>query len=204
MHLEPAGDERVSELTVPSSEPGAPVSAAPEHERQERPTLVLRPQLHWRAVGPALIVLAMLLLAVGKLLLVPFALVFLAIGVAALRTFWERVDVSPGTIVQHSLRKHRTVPLAEVDAFRLRRVAFPVLAGLQRGYKIGRYWSIPLTLRLLHRDEPLLELRCGWWYGWRDLARYVIVSCPDVSLDGRTRGRLERYVGVPLPPVADE
>ncbi len=204
MQTEPAGPQRASKLNVPPGEPVPESADAPARVEKERPTLVLRPQIHWRAIGPALIFFALLLLPVGRLKAVPFTLVFLAIGIAFLPALFERVDVSPRSIVLHRLRKSRTVMLADVDAFRLRRVAFPILKGVHRGYKIGRYWSIPLTIRLLREDEPLLELRCGWWYGWRDLARYVIVSCPDVDLDGRTRGRLERYVGVPLPPLPQE
>ena len=150
------------------------------------------------------ILFGILLLAVGRLRAAPFALVFFAIGAAFLPALWDRVDVGADTIVQRGLRKHRTIELTDVDAFRLRRIAFPLLQGIHRGYKIGRFWSIPLTLRLLHREEVLLELRCGWWNGWRELARYIVVSCPDADLDGRTRGRLERYVGVPLPPLSQE
>jgi hypothetical protein len=201
MQREPAGDARAPERTVSPPDP-KDTPGASEREQVERPTLVLRPQIHWRVAGPGLILFAFLLLAVGRLRAVPFALVFLALGVAFLPALWERLDVSPRTVEQHRWRNHRTVALADVDTFRLRRVAFRFLKGIHRGYKIGRYWSIPLTIRLMHGEEPLLELRCGWWYGWRDLARYIVVALPDVDLDGRTRGRLERYVGVPLPPVS--
>src|SRR6476659_8811425 len=204
MQPEPAGDDRASELTVSPPEPTPGVSDARARERAERPTLVLRPQIHWRAAGPALIVFGILLLAVGRLRAAPFAIVFFAIGAAFLPALWDRVDVGADTIVQRGVRKHRTIELTDVDAFRLRRIAFPLLQGIHRGYKIGRFWSIPLTLRLLHREAVLLELRCGWWNGWRELARYIVVSCPDADLDGRTRGRLERYVGVPLPPLSQE
>jgi hypothetical protein len=205
MHLEPAGDERTSELTASPPEP-TPIAAVREPradraDRNARPTLVLRPQIHWRLAGPGLILFALVLLAAGRLRAAPFALILFVIGVTMLPAIWERVDVSPDTIVHHGFRQHRAVPLAEIDAFRLRRIAFPFLRFIHSGYKVGRYWSIPLTVRLLHRDEPLLELRCGWWDGWRELSRYIIVTCPDVDLDGRTRGRLERYVGVPLPPI---
>jgi hypothetical protein len=204
MQPEPSGDERASELTVSPPDPTPVVSDARERESADRPTLVLRPQIHWRVAGPALIGFGLLLLAVGRLRAAPFALVFFAIGAAFLPALWDRVDAGPGTIGQRSVRKHRKIALTDVDTLRLRRIAFPLLKGIHRGYKIGRYWSIPLTLRLLHGEEVLLELRCGWWYGWRELARYVVVSCPDVDLDGRTRGRLERYVGVPLPPLSQE
>jgi hypothetical protein len=204
MQPEPARDERASELTVSPPEPTPVVADVRARESADRPTLVLRPQIHWRVAGPALILFGLVLLAVGRLRAAPFALVFFAIGAAFLPALWDRVDVGPDTIGQRSLRGNRKIALSDVDTFRLRRIAFPVLKGIHRGYKIGRYWSIPLTLRLLHGEKVLLELRCGWWYGWRELARYIVVSCPDVDLDGRTRGRLERYVGVPLPPLSQE
>jgi hypothetical protein len=128
----------------------------------------------------------------------------LAIAVAFLPAIWERVEVGPHTIVQRNWRRERTIDFDDMNAFRLRRIPFRAIAGLRRGYKFGRFWSIPLTLRLIDRDVVLLDLRCGWWNGWQELARYVVVSHPDVDLDGRTRGRLERYVGVPLPPLPQE
>jgi hypothetical protein len=163
---------------------------------------VLRPHIHWRATGPALILLAIIVLAAGRLTAAPIALVILAIAAAFLPALWERVEVGPSTIHQRRWRGHTTFDFADVDTLRLRRVPFKLLAGLRRGYKVGRFWSVPLTLRLLQGDTVLVELRAGWWEGWRELARYVIVSNSQVDLDGRTRGRLERYVGVPLPPVS--
>jgi hypothetical protein len=151
MQPEPTGDKRASELTVSPPDPTPVVSEARERDGAERPTLVLRPQIHWRIAGPALIVFGLLLLAVGRLRAAPFALVFFAIGAAFLPALWDRVDVGPGTIGQRSLRKHRKTALADVDTFRLRRIAFPLLQGIHRGYKIGRYWSIPLTLRRSRR-----------------------------------------------------
>jgi hypothetical protein len=206
MQLESAGDERASELTVspPNPTPVVTDARARTRERAEHPTLVLRPQMHWRAAGPVLIVFSLVLLAVGRLRAAPFAVVFFAIGVVLLPALWARIDVGPSTVAQRTLRKHRTIALSDVDTFRLRRIAFAPLRFIHRGYKIGRFWSLPLTLRLLHGEDVLLELRCGWWYGWRELARYIVVSYPDVDLDGRTRGRLERYVGVPLPPLSQE
>src|SRR6476659_3949403 len=105
MQPEPAGDDRASELTVSPPEPTPVVSDARARERAERPTLVLRPQIHWRAAGPALIVFG--------------------IGAACLPALGDRVYVGADTIVQRGVRKHRTIELTDVDAFRLRRIAFP-------------------------------------------------------------------------------
>jgi hypothetical protein len=107
--------------------------------------------------------------------------------------------VSESTIVRRAWRGHRTVAVADIDGMGLRRATLPVLRFLPRGYKFGRYWTIPLTMRLLAGGEVLLELRCVWWSNWRELARYVVTTLPDLDLDSRTRGRFERYVGVLLP-----
>ena len=207
MQPKPAGDERAAEPAASPLEPREPAARAraPKRERRTRaaaPTLVLRPQLHWRLVGPALILLALLVLAAGRLRAAPIAFVLVVIAVPFLPALRERVEVGPRSIVHRRWRGRRTAVLDEVDTLRLRRIAFPLLSRLRRGYKVGRFWSLPLTLRLLRGETVLLELRCGWWDGWRELARYVIVSHPDVDLDGRTRGRLERYVGVALPPLS--
>jgi hypothetical protein len=54
-------------------------------------------------------------------------------------------------------------------------------------------------MRLLAGEQILLELRCVWWGNWRELTHDVISTVPGIEIDGRTRGRIERYVGVPLP-----
>jgi hypothetical protein len=206
MQRKPAGDERAAKLAPSPPEPevsAASAAAGPGPRRAAKlPTLVLRPQIHWRAIGPALILLGILVLAVGRLDAAPIALLFLLVAAGFLPALWERVEVGPTTIHQRRWRRRTTVDFGDVDTLRLRRIPFKLLAGLRRGYKVGRYWSLPLTLRLLDGDTVLLELRCGWWDGWRELARYVVVSNPELNLEGRTRGRLERYVGVPLPPVS--
>jgi hypothetical protein len=196
MQPDPAADERAAEPSdlLPERSP------ASEHEPTPAPALVLRPKLQWLAAGPGLVLLAVLLLATGRLLAVPVALVLGAAGVAFLPAWRDRVDLGPDRVVRRSWRGRHVVALADVDTLRLRRIAFPFLRWIHRGYKFGRFWSIPLTLRLMHGEEnPLLDLRCGWWHGWRELTRAVIALDPEIDLDQRTRGRLERYVGVPLP-----
>lgn len=153
--------------------------------------MVLRPHVACRAVGPVLLVIGIGLAGAGllpALVLVPIALVFFP-------TVWARVEVG-----EHSIRRRRwrwgwnTVPTDSVDTLRLRRLPFPALAWMKRGHRLGRFWSVPLTVRLQHEETVLLELRCIWWNGWRDLARFA-ASQPGVDLDLRTQGRLARYVG---------
>jgi hypothetical protein len=214
MQSTPAGDERRVEAPEPAgpvaredaAAGAAPVSAVPvrgtpvpRRSHHRAPTLVLRPQIGWRAVGPILILLAFAALAVGRRQAVPAAFLLGVLGAAFLPAWLDRVDVGETTIIRRSLRGRRTIVIDEVDTMRLRRVPFVLLRFLPRGYKVGRYWSIPLTLRLLDDDHELLALRCIWWDNWRGLSRYLVSAVPEVDLDGRTRGRLERYVGMLLP-----
>jgi hypothetical protein len=186
---------------------GAPVGAVADPSellpsRVDSPRLVLRPHLQWRVAGPALLVVALLVLVAGRVRAVPFALVFAVAGVAFLSAWRDRIEVGATSIRRRTWRRETTVDISDVDTLRLRRVAFPLLRWLPRGYKVGRFWSIPLTVRLLSGEDPRLEIRCGWWSNWQELTRFVISAYPDVDLDGRTRGRLERYVGVRLPAAS--
>jgi hypothetical protein len=202
MQPKPAGEQHATAPGAPaerlapvdpveSSPPAAPASRA-------RPALVLRPQLPWRALGPGLILLAVALVAVGRLRAVPFAFVLVVVGAGLLPAWWDRLEVGETAIVRRAWRRHCTIAVADVDGMGLRRATLPALRFLPRGYKFGRYWTIPLTLRLLAGGDVLLELRCVWWSNWRELARYIVTTVPDLELDSRTRGRLERYVGVLL------
>jgi hypothetical protein len=191
MQRKSAGEQGVAE-PVGSA---VPVVASP----RARPALVMRPQVGWRALGPGLILLAVLLVAVGRLRAVPVAFVLAAAGAALLPAWWDRLEVSEAAIVRRAWRGQHEVALADVDGMGLRRVSLVGLRFLPRGYRIGRYWTIPLTLRLLSGDSVVLELRCIWWSHWRELTRYVVTTVPNLDVDGRTRGRLERYVGLLLP-----
>jgi hypothetical protein len=197
MQARSGGEQGVAEPVAPAD----PVAERPEAPaaRGSRPALVMRPQLGWRVMGPGLILLAVVLVAVGRVLAVPVAFVLAAAGAALLPAWWDRIEVSGSTIVKRAWRGRYTVTVGDVDAMGLRRVALPALRFLPRGYRFGRYWTIPLTLRLLTGDTILLELRCVWWRSWRELARFLVRTQPALDMDGRTRGRLERYVGLLLP-----
>jgi hypothetical protein len=200
----PAGEERAAEPAARPEPPTAsPSTTVPPRQVRPGPRLVLRPKVQWMVAGPALLFLALVVVAAGRLAGVLPGLVFAAVGVLFLPALRERIDVGTSMVVQRSWRgRVTTIQLEEVDTLRLRRVPFVALQGLRRGYKFGRFWSVPLTLRLLAGEQVLLELRCGWWNNWQELARFAVTSIPEIDLDGRTRGRLERYVGVPLPASA--
>jgi hypothetical protein len=195
MHPNPAAGERTTE----PSDLLPPRAGAPE--TGETPRLVLRPKVQWMLAGPVLFALALAVLATGRLRAAPVALVLGLIGIAFLKSWFDRVELGPETVRRRTWLTRETVPLDQVDTLRLRRIAFPWLRWVRRGFKIGRFWSLPLTLRLMRgEDEPLLELRCGWWKGWQGMTRALLALNPELDLDQRTRGRIERYVGsTPLP-----
>jgi hypothetical protein len=96
----------------------------------------------------------------------------------------------------------RTIRLDTIDTLRLRRLPFGLTRIFgRRGFRIGRFWTVPLTLRLQTGSEVRLQLRCVWWNGWQSVARFL-ASEPGMNLDDRTRGRLDTYVGpAPVPVV---
>lgn len=152
---------------------------------------MLRAKRQWRL--PALVcpVLAALLVVTGRW----WGVVLVVFAVPLIPAFWIRVEMNENTIRYRDWRRRwSTVDLDSVDTLRLRRLAFAPLKWLPRGYRVGRFWSVPLTMRLQHGEEVRFEVRCVWWDGWRELARYVAAR-PDIDLDARTRGRLGRYVG---------
>jgi hypothetical protein len=167
----------------------------PEGETSDGPRLVVRPKVQWLLAGPVLLVLALGAAASGRPRLLPIAVVLGLVGIALLGSWFDRVDLGPVTVRRRSLLSRVTIALDDVDTLRLRRIAWPWLRWVKRGFKVGRYWSLPLTLRLMHGDAPQLELRCVWWSSWRELTRALLTLNPELDLDQRTRGRIDRYVG---------
>jgi len=163
----------------------------PTREQPAAPAVVIRSRIQWRLPALVLPVLAALLIFLGRrwgIALVVFAVPFVP-------AFWIRIEMNDRRIRRRDWRRRwTTVELDEVETLRLRRLPFVALQWLPRGYRVGRYWSVPLTLRLQYGEEVRLELRCVWWDGWREIARYVAAR-PGMDLDARTRGRLGRYVG---------
>jgi hypothetical protein len=190
-----AGEEPTAEPVDAPAEP----AVVPVPADSGAPALVLRPKLQWLAAGPGLILLALLLLGAGRLRAAPLALLLGALGAVFLRAWWDRVDVGETRITRRGWRHRRPIAVEHISGFGLRRVPVRLLRALPRGYRFGRFWSLPLTMRLLAGEETLLELRCAWWGNWRELTYFVISTVPGIELDGRTRGRIERYVGVPPP-----
>ncbi|MGZ6965303.1 MAG: hypothetical protein ACXVKA_13930 [Acidimicrobiia bacterium] len=185
---------RAPSRTDSPGDPGGD-TVLPARVPESTPTLVLRPRVQCRLVGPAIVVVAFALVALGRLwgvVLLPFAVPFVS-------SLWVRVEVGSDQVRRRDWRgRWSSVSMDHVDMLRLRRLPFAVLRWLPRGYRIGRFWTIPLTLRLQSGEDVRLEIRCVWWKGWRDLARFG-ATIPGIDLDTRTRGRLSRYVGGVAP-----
>jgi hypothetical protein len=186
--------EHAMPVDAPMADPGGVLPA-----RFETPTLVMTPQVQWRVGGPVLLLAAVAVVVLGPIWTLPLAVVLAATGVSLLPALRDRLEVGATFIRCRTIMHERTIDIGDVDTMRLRRVPFPLLRWLPRGYKVGRFWSIPLTMRLSNGEDPRLDLRCAWWSNWRELARFVLAVHPEVDLDSRTRGRLERYVGVAVP-----
>ena len=162
------------------------------------PALVVRPRLAWRLPGPLLLVAGAALVASG----LRWGVAVAALGVLFLQTLWVRLLVTGVSIRGRGWRGQRTtIRLDTIDTLRLRRLSFGPTRILGRGFRIGRFWTVPLTLRLQTGSDVRLQLRCVWWNGWQSVARFL-ASEPGMDLDDRTRGRLDSYVGpTPVPVV---
>ena len=140
---------------------------------------------------PALLAVAAVLVARGR----PWGIALLPAALVWTPVLWVRVEATESTVRRRSWRgRWRRVPLESITTLRLRRLPYRALRWVRRGYRIGRFWSVPLTLRLLDESRVRLELRCAWWGSWRALAGFA-ASLPDVDIDARSRARLDRYVG---------
>ena len=190
MQSTPSEADRTESRTDPGTD-SIGDTVLPVRAPDASPTVVLRARVQWRAPVVVLPVLALVFIVFRQwsgVVLLLFALPFVP-------ALWIRIELSERTVRRRDWRRRWTpVDVESVDVLRLRRLPFAALAWLPRGYRVGRFWSVPLTLRLQHDEAVRLEVRCVWWDDWRDLARYVAVR-PNIDLDARTRGRLGRYVG---------
>jgi hypothetical protein len=163
------------------------------------PALVVRPRALWRVPGLVLVLAGAALVALGVLWGAPV----IAFGVLFLPMLWIRIVVSGVSIRRRRWwGGSRTIRLDTIDTLRLRRLPFGLTRIFgRRGFRIGRVWTVPLTLRLQSGADVRLQLRCVWWDGWQSVARFLAAE-PGMNLDDRTRGRLDAYVGpAPVPVV---
>ena len=168
----------------PESEPVLVDAAAPA----ESPVVVLRMHRWLRFVGLGLVVGG---LAAGALEVTP-AFGIAALGLGVCLTWVPRLELDAHQLRVRRLRGSVTVPIDDIDEVRLRRVPIGRLRPVHRSYRIGRFCTTPLRLRVMHAQEPLVQLTVVAWARWPVLVRYLL-SRPDVASDSRTRGRLDRY-----------
>lgn len=152
------------------------------------PMMILRPRLVFRLLGPLLIAGGAGGVAVG----VMPAFVLVGVGAAVLLAWFPSVQVDDRAIRFRRLMGTETIPLGAIDEVRLRRVQIGPKRQLQRNFRIGRFCSTPLRLRVMQNDVTLAQITVVCWEGWPRLARYLL-SIPSITSESRTRGRLDRY-----------
>src|SRR5262245_3355693 len=99
MQPNPAAGEQSAE----SSERLVRRAEEPGGEAADGPHLVVRPKVQCLLAGPVLLVLALGAVASGRARLLPIAVVFGLVGIAFLRTWFDRIDLGPVTIRRRSL-----------------------------------------------------------------------------------------------------
>ena len=152
------------------------------------PTLTLRPRLVLRLIGPVLIVAGIVGLAAGA---VP-AIALSVVGFIALVAWVPSVSVNDREVRFRGVLRAETIPLSSIDEVRLRRVPLGPKRPGGRNYRIGRFCSTPMRLRVMERDITLSQITVVFWEGWPKLVRYLL-SIPAITAEGRTLGRLDRY-----------
>ncbi len=152
------------------------------------PTLVLRPRIALRWTGLGLVFAAVL----GMTTASPAWVGLLLPGALLSLTWWPRLEVDIQEIRYRGVRRRATVPVRAIEAVQLRRVPFRPAHGPTHTYRVGRVASTPIRLRIQCGAETPIQLTVLWWQGWPLLVRYLM-TVPEVAVDSRTRGRLERY-----------
>ena len=84
------------------------------------------------------------------------------------------------------------IPIRRVREVRLRRVPFGPPRPPHRSYRIGRFSTTPIRLRIIGDEDEMIQLTAALWADWPALVR-VCLTVPGVQSDSRTRGRLDRY-----------
>jgi len=175
------------ELSADPTVAPAPV-VTPDNRAETGPTLILRPRLVFRLVGPVLIVAGAAGVAAGYLAAAAIAV----LGVFCLVAWLQRIVVDERQVVIRGVRSSTALPIGAIDEVRLRRVPLGPKHGLRKSYRFGPFSSTPIRLRLIRADVTLAQLTAVYWEGWAGLVHYLL-AVPTIDSDSRTRGRLERY-----------
>ena len=151
------------------------------------PTLVYRPRLALRLIAPALALIGMALVATGSLL----GLAVIVVGAIDGLVWLPRVELDSRRLRYRGIREVVEMPLDREIELRLRRVPFGPPRPPHRAYRIGRFASTPIRLRITSGADQV-QLTIAYWEHWPGLVR-ALLTMPTVTTDSRTRGRLDRY-----------
>ncbi len=151
------------------------------------PVVIFRPRVALRVAGPLVVIAGVALLVTGSI--VGAAVVVL--GVLVSLSWLPKVEVGDEVVRARGLVGTTVIPYADVREVRLRRVPFGPPRPPHRSYRVGRFSTTPIRLRIVGDDE-MIQLTTVVWDSWPALVR-VLLTLPDVQSDSRTRGRLDRY-----------
>jgi len=149
--------------------------------------VIFRPRAALLVAGPVLVlagvVLAAVVSAVGAVVAVA--------GVLCLPAWRYRIEVGDDVVVARGFVGATEIRFDEIREVRLRRVPFGPPRPPHRSYRVGRFSTTPIRLRIIADDE-MIQLTAALWANWPALVR-VVLNIPGVESDSRTRGRLDRY-----------
>jgi hypothetical protein len=149
--------------------------------------VVFRPRAGLLVAGPLLVIAgAALVIAVS-----PVGAVVAVVGVLCLPAWRYRIEVGNDVVLARGFVGATEIRFDDVREVRLRRVPFGPPRPPHRSYRIGRFSTTPIRLRIIGADE-MIQLTAALWANWPALVR-VVLSIPGVESDSRTRGRLDRY-----------
>jgi len=149
--------------------------------------VIFRPRVLFLVLGPLVLLGGVAIVAAGSA-----AGVVVAIVGAVVSLSWRpRIEVGDDAVRARALVGTTVIPYDEIREVRLRRVPFGPPRPPHRSYRIGRFSTTPIRLRIIGVDD-MIQLTVGLWSDWPALVR-VVLSLPGVESDSRTRGRLDRY-----------
>jgi len=146
-----------------------------------------RPRAGLRVAGPVLLLVGVALVAAVS----PVGAVIAIAGVLCLPAWRYRVEVGNDVLVARGFVGATEIPFDGIREIRLRRVPFGPPRPPHRSYRIGRFSTTPIRLRIIG-DDDMIQLTAALWANWPALVR-VVLGIPGVESDSRTRGRLDRY-----------
>jgi hypothetical protein len=150
--------------------------------------VIFRPRRALRIVGPLLLLAGVGLVATGVLAGAVLAVVGLLVSLSWL----PRVEIGNEVVRARGLVGTTVIRFDDVREVRLRRVPFGPPRPPHRSYRVGRFSTTPIRLRIIGADDDMVQLTAALWSNWPALVR-VVLTIPGVESDARTRGRLDRY-----------